>query len=257
MKKFLCFLAIFFITSLASYSADMRFIQVDGAMFNLNNKDAFINLIEKVKNEKDVNFVVFTGNNISSPNKTLLKSFLAEAKKLKKPFYVILGQKDINKQKDLGKKEYTNILSKNVRTHKKIDSPNYVFTQKNIVFIVADGSKEFIPTPIGYYREDTLLWLDEQLSKYKDKTVIILQHYPIVPPAKKETYYTHKADEYLQLLTEHKNVKAVISGHFNANNEQTVNDILHISTKNAPTYRIIDILDYDTDTITIWSTIKE
>ena len=72
-----------------------------------------------------------------------------------------------------------------------------------------------------------------------------------MPPAKKETYYTHKADEYLQLLTEHKNVKAVISGHFNANNEQTVNDILHISTKNAPTYRIIDILDYDTDTITI------
>ena len=154
-------------------------------------------------------------------------------------------------------KWYTNILSKNVRTHKKIDSPNYVFTQKNIVFIVADGSKEFIPTPIGYYREDTLLWLDEQLSKYKDKTVIILQHYPIVPPAKKETYYTHKADEYLQLLTEHKNVKAIVSGHFNVNNEQTVNNVLHISTKNAPTYRIIDILDYDTDTITIWSTIKE
>ena len=84
-----------------------------------------------------------------------------------------------------------------------------------------------------------------------------MQHYPIVPPVKKETHYTYKAEEYLRLLSEHKNVKAVISGHFDANNEQFVNGVLHISTKEAPKYRIIDILDYETENPTFWSTIKE
>ena len=38
---------------------------------------------------------------------------------------------------------------------------------------------------------------------------------------------------------------------------QKVDNILHISTKNAPTYRIIDILDFDTAEPTFWSVIKE
>ena len=85
-----------------------------------------------------------------------------------------------------------------------------------------------------------------------DKKVVILQHYPLIPPAKKEARYTYKADEYLKLLSEHENVKAVISGHFDTNKEQVYGNILHISTKNAPTYRVIDILDYDTPEPTFW-----
>ena len=62
--------------------------------------------------------------------------------------------------------------------------------------------------------------------------------------------------DYLKLLSEHNNVKAIISGHFNVNKEQKVDNILHISTKNAPTYRIIDILDYETEKPVFWSTLK-
>ena len=110
---------------------------------------------------------------------------------------------------------------------------------------------------IGYYKEDVILWLDDKLDDYADKKVVILQHYPIVAPIKKETHYTYKADEYLKLLTEHKNVKALIAGHFGVNKEEFVDGILHISTKNAPVYRVIDILDYETENPTFWSTIKE
>ena len=126
-----------------------------------------------------------------------------------------------------------------------------------MIFIVADGSKEFLPTPIGYYREDTILWLDDKLDDYKNKNVVIFQHYPIIPPAKRETHYTYKADEYLKLLSEHKNVKAVFAGHFNTNNEKTIDGILHVSTKDAPNYRVVDILDYETENPTFWSTIKD
>ena len=152
-----------------------------------------------------------------------------------------------------------NIVSKNVRTHKKIKNPNYVFEKKGIAFIVADGSKDVIPTSMGYYKKDVLLWLDEQLDNCEDKEqkVIILQHYPLIPPSNRESYYTFKADEYLRLISEHNNIKAIIAGHFNVNKEETVDKVLHISTKNAPAYRIIDILDYDTETPTFWSTIKE
>ena len=257
MKKFLSLLVVFLFSALNAFSADMRFIQVEGMLFNSESINTFNQLIKKINSEKDVEFVVFTGNNIVKPDKNILKLFLEEAKKINKPYYIVLGQKDINKQKNLSKQDYMKLVQKENRTHRKITSPNYIFSKKNLVFIVADGSKEFIPTPIGYYREDVILWLDDQLDKYHDKNVVILQHYPIVPPIKKETHYTYKAEEYLQLLSEHNNVKAVIAGHFNVNKEETLNGILHVSTKNAPTYRIIDILDYETKNPTFWSTIKE
>lgn len=257
MKKLLSLITIFCLTSLSVFSADMRFVQVDGALYNKSSEPAFETLIKKINKEKNVEFVVFTGNNISKPSQVELKNFLDKAKKLDKPFYVVLGQKDVNKQKNLSKQEYMQIVRKNVRAHKKINSPNYVFEKKGLVFIVADGSKEVIPTSMGYYKENVILWLDEQLDKYENKNVIILQHYPLIPPSNKETHYTFKADEYLKLLSEHKNVKAVIAGHFGVNNEQKYNGVLHISTKNAPVYRIIDILDYDTENPIFWSTVKE
>jgi len=257
MRKLFGLLVIFLITTMTAYSKAMRFIQVDGALYNSKESAKYEALIEKINSEKDVEFVVFTGNNINKPSALELKDFLKKSTKLKRPYYVVLGQKDVNKQKDLGKKEYMKIVRKNNRTHRAILSPNYSFSKKGITFIVADGSKEVIPTSIGYYKEDVILWLDEKLDDNKDKKVVILQHYPIIPPSKKETHYTYKADEYLRLLSEHKNVKAVVSGHFDANNEQLVNGVLHISTKEAPKYRVIDILDYETENPTFWSTIKE
>ena len=257
MKKIFGLLVVFLLTLSTAFSADMRFIQVDGVFYNPEKKQEFEVLIEKINNEKNVEFIVFTGNNISKPDKRYLEDFLSVAKNLKRPYYVVLGQKDVNKQKNLGKSEYTKILAKKAKTHKRITSPNYVFQKKGIVFIVADGSKEVIPSSMGYYRDNVILWLDEQLDIYHDKNVVILQHYPIVPPAKKEARYTYKAEDYLKLLTEHKNVKAVFAGHFGVNNEQTVNNILHVSTDNAPTYRIVDILEYDTENPTFWSIIRE
>lgn len=257
MYKLIAFFFLFFLSIQTVFSADMRFIQVDSVLYNNNNRENFEKLIEKINKEKDVEFVVFTGNNISKPSKIELESFLSVAKKLDMPYYIVLGQKDVNKQKHFGKKEYLQTLNKKNRILKRIKSPNYVFVKKGVVFIVADGSKEVIPTPIGYYKEDVILWLDEQLDNYRDKNVVILQHYPLVPPIKKETHYTYKADEYLSLLSEHKNVKAVVSGHFDANSEKVVENILHISTKSAPVYRIIDILDYETENPTFWSTIKD
>ena len=58
------------------------------------------------------------------------------------------------------------------------------------------------------------------------------------------------------MLSKHKNVKAVISGHFGVNKEQIIDGVNHISTAPAPAYRIIDIIDYDTKTPIIWSEVR-
>ena len=234
----------------------MRFVQVDSLSFSKNTKPQTLKIINDINKTRNIDFIVFSGNNIAKPDQNNLKELVKITKDIKTPCYFVLGNKDVNKQKHFGKTEYFNYLQKKVKAHKRIKNPNYVFEKNDIIFIVLDGSKEFIPSSMGYYKSETLTWLDKQLTNNKDKKVIIIQHFPVIPPSKRESRYTYKAEEYLKVLENHNNVKAIFSGHFNVNKEQELNNILHVSTADAPKYRIIDILDYETENPIFWSTIK-
>ena len=261
MKKiFFAIMGLFLSVNLTVLSADMRFIQVDEVLFDKNNQNSiqrFETLVDEINKQKKVDFVVFSGNNIAKPNEENLKGFINIANKIKVPYYFVLGNKDVNKQKEFGKVEYFKTLKKSLKWYKKIESPNYVFVKNDIIFIVVDGSKEVIPSTMGYFKKEVLNWLKEQLDLYKDKKVVLLQHFPLIPPSNRESYYTFNAKEYLEILSNYDNIKAIVSGHFGINNEQTVNNVVHVSTAKAPQYRIIDILDYETESPLIWSTIKE
>ena len=63
--------------------------------------------------------------------------------------------------------------------------------------------------------------------------------------------------KYLDVLKKHNNVKAVISGHFSVNKEETVDGIIHISTAPAPYYRVIDVLDSTSKNPSIWAEVIE
>ena len=261
MKK-LTILFLAFLISATSYvlADDMRFVQVDNLLYSSKNESSkimFSKMIDDINKQKNIEFIVFSGNNIAKASAENLGSFLKDAKKLKKPYYIILGNKDVNKSKNMSKQSYMQLVSKKNRSHKKIMSANYTFTKKGLVFIVVDGSKDVIPTSMGYYKAETLDWLEEQLNKYSDKKIIILQHFPLVPPSKRESHYTYKADEYLELLNNHNNILAVISGHFGVDKETELNNILHISTSGTPTYKIIDILNYDSEKPMFWSINKQ
>lgn len=257
MKKFLGLFITFLILTLSANAKDMRFVQVSDIRFNpADENNTLQNMINDINKQKDVKFVVFTGDNISRPDKNELEAFIKEIKKLKSPFYIVIGDKDVNKLKDMSKVEYIKTIRKHVRKYKP-ESPNYVFEYDDFVFMTVDGSKDVIPGTNGFYKENVLTWLDEQLNLYKNNNVIIFQHFPLIPPSDREAYYTFKPEKYLELLSRHRNVKAVISGHFGVNKEQEVNGIMHISTAGAPYYRIIDIMDYETSTPTIWAELKE
>ena len=136
MKKIFAILVLFFISSFAFVLADdMRFIQVDNLLYsskNENSKKMFAKIIDDINRQKNVEFIVFSGNNIAKPDREILTSFLKEAKKLNRPYYVILGNKDVNKAKDLSKKDYMKIVSKKNRAHKRVSEPNYVFIKKGM-----------------------------------------------------------------------------------------------------------------------------
>ena len=256
MKKLLCFCFVFLFSSLRIFAADIKFIQIDNLRYSPNSQESvqkFKDKIKEINKEKGISFVIFTGNNIAKSDKKNLEDFLRKANRLHTPYYVALGHKDLNKKKGLSKAEYMKVVKN--KTNKNLKSPNYTFSKKGMSFIVVDGAKEFIPTPFGYYRDEVISYVDEELTKNAKKNVVILQHFPLNPPDDREAFRTYKADDYLKMLDKHKNVKAVISG-FSMNSEADVNGVKHITTADYPHYRIIEIVDCDSQNPTIWSELK-
>lgn len=252
MKKLLLTVFLFLITILQSEASNIKFVQIDSLKYSPYSQekiDTFDSAINEINKQKDISFVIFTGNNIAKSDKKYLKSFLKAANNLHSPYYIALGHKDLNKKKGISKSEYVKLA------HKHIKKPNYVFSQKGVAFIVADGAKEFIPTPFGYYREDVINFLDKALTKNAAKNVVIIQHFPIYPPSESESYQTYKAEDYMKMLEKHSNVKAIISG-FGINSEKEYKGIKHITTAEFPKYRIIEIIDCKSSDPTIWSTLK-
>ena len=256
MKKILSIFILFLATTIVTNATEIKFVQVDSTRFFANSDISVSNfktLIKNINQMKNVSFVLFSGDNLAVQSQANLKSFIKNADKLNVPYCIALGHKDVNKKKGLSKEQYAKLVRKHSLGVN--DSLNYVFTKKGVVFVVADGSKEVIATPFGYYKEDIINWIDKELTKYSKKNVIILQHFPVYPPAQQESYYTFKADLYMQMLSKHSNVRAIVSG-FKINSELDVDGIKHITTAEYPQYRIIEIFDCETNNPTIWSTLK-
>ena len=256
LKKLFGVILILLFSVLSVNAKDIRFIQISEAKYSAQNDNNNLDkVIKDINKQKNIDFVIFTGDNIERPSQENLTAFVSAVKKLKVPYYVVIGDKDVNKHKDLSKKQYTKFLRKHVRKYKP-DSPNYVFEKQGIVFMVVDGSKDVIPSTNGFYKDDVLEWVDANLDLYSKKPVIIFQHFPLIPPENRESYITFKPEKYLEMLKNHKNVKAVISGHFGIDKEETVDGIVHISSGSVPGYRIIDVLDYNTENPIIWAQTK-
>lgn len=257
MKKFLlnifiAFVSLFVLQSFVS-AQTLKFVQVTDLHLK-DNSATFNKIIKDINRQKDVEFVVFTGDNIGRATKTLLNNFLSGARKLDCPYYVLLGTKDVSKHNKLSKKAYIDAVKRSNPRHPK--DLNFVFKKKNIVFLVVDGSKEIIPSVSGYYPPENLEWVDKMLTKYVKNKVVILQHYPIANKPDNELYYTYNSVEYLKMLHNHKNVLAVVSGHYHKNEEVIFDGVNHITSPDASRgfYKIIEI---DLDSNEIYTIVKE
>lgn len=236
----------------SAVAENIKFAQISDAHLAVGSEYSIKVLktaVEDINKQSDISFVVFTGDNINNPREENLKEFVDIVGKLNVPYYVVLGNHDVYKSNGLSKVRYYEILrAKNLLYPQR--KPNYVFKKNGFVFIIVDGAKEVIPGAVGYYRADTLEWLEKELIKYKDNDVIIFQHFPVEYPEgvdnRLKTHKTYKVEEYQELLSKHHNVLAVISGHFHVNSENMKDGVYHISTPSLiglpNSYKIIDIV---------------
>lgn len=245
MKKFFYLILCLLIFCNGSYAQNIKFIQATDVHLTKDNSQYLKNFISDVNDKySDVNFIVFTGDNINNANPEDLETFLSILKQSKIKTYVVMGNHDLYKSKGMSKDYYMHTVKKNLGHYHSSD-PNYVFKKGNIVFVAMNGVKEVIPGSCGYYREAELTWLDKMLSKYKNKKVVILQHFPLLLTETK-SHNLYKKDEYEKILSKHNNVIGVVSGHYHENRELKDGNIYHIVTKNFSDnkyYKLIEVND--------------
>ena len=180
---------------------------------NTIQEKALNGFIDRV-NENNYDFVIFLGDNIDKSKQKELESFLNKIKLIKTPYYLVMGNKDVHKISGLDKKDYLAIVSKHNKYQKKATN-NYAFKPtSDVTVIVLDSVSSGMPTNHGIFSKTTLSWLDETLEKNKRKKVLIFQHVPYLPPYEKEGHSILEKQEYKAILSKHKNILGVISGHY-------------------------------------------
>ena len=232
--------------NLSVLAREVKLIHITDIDLTTKNAYKLQKTIKEINMFKDIDFVVFGGNNIAKADVENLNTFLYLVKKTKKKSYILLGSNDVLSSSSVDKKFYMKKVARAEFRHS--DKPNYVFEKNGYVFIAMDGSKQYFKSSNGYYNKEELLWLEKTLEKNKNKNVIILQHFPLLESTSK-WLETAKMEDYNELLAKYKNVKVIISGHYGKNQEVKKDGIYHIVTERYSengAYKIIEIdLDYD------------
>jgi len=206
-------------------------------------------VITKINARKDVDCVVFTGDNINVSKPEVLKEFGAQVQELNKPYYIVLGNHDVGKAGGIKKEDYMEYIKK-INPNQKTASPNYVFYPskhtKKIVGVVLDGTVPVVQSKHGFFNDKTIDWLDKTLAKNKNHIVIIFQHFPLVPPYDNYEHSVLEPEAYLNLLKKYDNILFIASGHYHAAAvNQDESGIYHISTpslvSNPKAIRLIEL----------------
>lgn len=244
MKKLLLlFVFLFFTLCNCCEAKSVKFVQVTDVMYGKNNANEILEKAVKDINEmKDIDFVVFTGDNTAGANLDYLQGFVKTVQKLNKPFYMVVGDRDVAKSKHLEKEVYAKKLHK-LLGRKSPETLNYTFKKGNVTFIVVDGAKDFITMPNGYFNSTTLEWLENQIKLNKDNKIVLLQHFPVANKTNNDLLYTANAVQYLKLINQYDNIISVVAGHFNKNDEVSLNGIYYVVTPSLQQncYKIIEI----------------
>ncbi len=259
MKIKLILLIFLLLLTNSAQAAIAKFAQVTDVHYSLNTDEArsynYANTarhlqrtISKINRDNSINFVIFTGDCIESSDEKELRAFMSDLSKLNKMYYIALGNHDVHKVSGLSKDKFMEIVSEYDKRFTDLDT-NYSFKiNKNLTGVVLDGASPMLESSHGYFSEKTLNWLDNILAKNetKKKKVVIFQHFPVIEPVEDETHSILEKEKYLAVLSKHKNVVAILSGHYHANGEfLDVNGTRHYSTdsltKMPITYRTVEI----------------
>jgi 3',5'-cyclic AMP phosphodiesterase CpdA len=224
-----------------------------------NSKPILDEVISEINNIKNVDTVLFTGDMINKPDERELYKFLKELLPLKAVWFAVIGNHDIAVKGQLTKQKYMDILH---CANSRIPAKSYyiAFPKPNWAIIALDGVKDNLITANGEFDKEELKWLDNQLSLNKDKHILIFEHFPVIEPYKSSTHKVLNDIDYLNILNKHKNVIAVIAGHYHAAKADKVNNIAFIDTSSLiqfpNAYRVLEFEEFP-DKMVITTEIKQ
>ena len=246
---FTILLAVVMAYGLQCYSAStsLKFAQISDAHFytgedNTSYKlraesDKFLDdAIAQVNETSNINFVMFTGDQIDKSFEKELRAFLPHAQKLNYPWYVTFGNHDTCIGGYLTPEVYLKMVHE-ANPAFDFKKPYYSFSpQKGYKVIVLDTIIRDRLTSNGQIGEEQLKWLDKELDDAGKDTVLIFMHVPVIEPFASASHLLLNANEVRTIIEQHKNPIAVFQGHYHAAKITQHDNVLYVSTPSLVSY---------------------
>lgn len=254
-------LASVMVVGLQCYSAvsSLKFAQISDAHFYTGEDNTTFKLraesgnllddaINQINETPNINFVMFTGDQIDKSFEKELSAFLPHAQKLNYPWYITFGNHDTCIGGFLTPQVYLDMVEK-ANSQFNFKKPYYSFSpQKGYKVIVLDTIIRDRLTSNGIIGDEQLKWLDNELKSANNDTVLIFTHVPIVEPFESANHRLLNADKVKQIIEKYDNPIGVFQGHYHASRIKQINNVLYVSSPSLVSYpnafRIITVTNH-------------
>ena len=240
---------------------NLRFAQVSDAHFSsFEENTSYKMLKDSTKLLDDVilqintsgayDFVVFTGDLVNKPKVSELEKFTIHVNRLIYPWYAIDGNHDVAIGGDLTKKKFMSVLAEN-NSKMKHNDIYYAFTPKRGYRVIClDSIIDSKVTTNGEINNTEMEWLQKELDKYKNETIIICTHVPVSEPFASSSHKMNNEYELKKIIKSHSNPVIVLQGHYHAAKIRQDGNILYISCPSLVTFpnafRVINLNNHKT-----------
>lgn len=230
-----------------SHCTCLKFIQISDIHFLANGTNTTFKMIgesprllsdavEQINEQKDLDFVMITGDLIDKAFEKELGAVLPYLEKLNYPWYFAFGNHDRCVGGYLDTKLYMKML-KEVNPNYKFNLPYYAFTpKKGYRVIVLDNIITDEITSQGYIGDEQYNWLKRELDKSKRETVLIFMHVPLIEPFASPNHRLRNAGKIMGLIESYTNPIGVFQGHYHATRVEQRNNVLYVNTPALVSY---------------------
>ena len=209
--------------------------------------------ISQINEQKDIDFVMVTGDLIDKPFEKELKAVMPHMQELNYPWYFTFGNHD----RCVGGYLDTNLYLKILREN----NPNFDFDNSYYSFVPKKGYRVIVLDDIianeitsqGYVDDKQYKWLKKELDKAKNDTVLIFMHVPLIEPFASPNHRLRNASKIMGLIESYKNPIGVFQGHYHATRVVQHDNVLYVNTPALVSYpdafRLISVQNYKDKTV--------
>ena len=210
-----------------------------------NSSELLKDVVTQLNQATGLDFVMFTGDMINKPKTSQIMEFLKIAKDIKTPWYVTIGNHDVDFDGKFTKKDlFTAISSHNLDFNET--NPYYSFKKKGFKILAIDTMIDSRVTANGEIDSKQLEWIDKEIKETSEKDVIVIfSHVPVVEPYSSEHHKLLNSTEVLKHLYSYNRPIIWLSGHYHSTKVIQDGKLLFISSPSLISYpnayRIVNI----------------